>query len=106
MTTEAYKDHRAGSVKGKVHKIFDKDGPEAAIKAAVKAGKQESTARTWCSEWRNASGSKKAKTSKKAAKASARKPVAKKAKTSAKKAKARVRKPAVKRERIAEAASA
>jgi len=101
MTAEAYKDHRAGSAKGKVHKIFDKDGPEAAIKLAVKLGKAETTARTWCSEWRNTSATKK---SKKSAKASARKPVAKKAKTSAKKPAKKAK--AVKRERIAENAAA
>lgn len=109
MTTEAYKDHRAGSAKGKVHKAFDKEGPEAAIKLGKKLKKADTTVRTWMSEWRNAGSAKKAKAAKagkKTSRSSARKPV-KAAKTSAKKPAKKAAKAAkpVKRERITEAAA-
>lgn len=99
MTTEAYKDHRPGSTKGKVHKVFDEKGKEAAVKAAEKAGIQTSTVRTWCSTWGADKPAKKKKTVKKAA--AAKKTATKKA--SPKKA---APKKAVKRERITEAAAA
>lgn len=73
---EGYKDHRAGSNKGKVHKVFDEKGKDAAIKKAVALELSESTARTWCSTWGKKSSSKKA--SSKASKTNARKPAGKK----------------------------
>jgi hypothetical protein len=103
----ALEGHRPGSAKGKVHAIYIEKGAEAAYKKAAALGKADSTARTWVSEWKNATGdtkkvAKKART--KAAKTSARKPV-KAAKTS--KGKKSPAKKAVKRERIAaEAATA
>lgn len=92
MAKEAYKDHRAGSTKGEVHRVFDTKGKDAAIKYATGHDIQESTARTWCSTWGAGKGAKK-KVAKKAAPA-AKKTVAKKAvakKAAAPKKKARVR---------------
>jgi hypothetical protein len=84
-----YKDHRPDSAKGKVHEVFDTKGKDAAIKKAVALDIAESTARTWCSSWKNGGKAKKAKAAKAAP---AKKPAAKKAaakKAPAKKAKAK-----------------
>jgi len=70
MTKEAYKDHRAGSPKGEVHRVFDTKGKDAAIKKAVSFDLQEATARTWISSWKSGKV-KKAKATKKAVKAAA-----------------------------------
>lgn len=94
MTEHQYKDHRAGSSKGKVHEVFDKKGKDAAIARAKQLKIQESTARTWCSSWANAKPAKKAK---KAAKAAPAKKAAKKAAAPRK---------TIKRERVEERASA
>jgi hypothetical protein len=75
---EGYKDHRPGSNKGEVHRVFDDKGPEAAIKKAVALEIQESTARTWISSWRTDAPKKAAK--KVAKKAPAKKTVKKTAK--------------------------
>lgn len=82
-----YKDHRPDSAKGKVHEVFDTKGKDAAIKKAAALDIAETTARTWCSSWKNASPkkSKKAKAAPTKAKAKA-KPAAK-AKAKAKPAK-------------------
>lgn len=96
-----YLDHRADSAKGKVHEIFDTKGKDAAMKKATALDIAESTARTWCSSWKNASPkkAKKAKAAAAPAKAPAKKTVkkAKAAKAPAKKAK-----PAAKREKLTE----
>jgi len=73
----AYKDHRAGSTKGEVHRVFDTKGKDAAIAYAEKHDIQTSTARTWCSTWGAGKGAKKAV--KKAAPKAAKKATAKKA---------------------------
>lgn len=83
MTKEAYKDHRAGSTKGEVHRVFDTSGKDKAIAYATKHDIQESTARTWCSTWGAGKGAK--KTAKKAVAKKAPAKAAKKA-TAAKKA--------------------
>jgi hypothetical protein len=64
--THQYKDHRPDSAKGKVHEVFDTKGKDAAIKKATALDIAETTARTWCSSWKNASP-KKAKKAKAAA---------------------------------------
>jgi hypothetical protein len=90
---EAYKDHRAGSNKGEVHKAFDKEGAESAMKMAKKLGIMDATARTWISSWKTKTGgakkaAKKASVKKAAPKsAAAKKTTAKK--TTAKKAPAK-----------------
>lgn len=96
-----YKDHRPDSAKGKVHEVFDTKGKDAAIKKAASLDIAETTARTWCSSWKNAKGSK----SKKAAKAAPAKAPAKKAKAKAAPAKKAKAKPA-KREKLEERAAA
>jgi hypothetical protein len=73
MDTEGYKGHRPGSNKGKVHKVFDEKGKDAAVKKALSLDIKDTTARTWCSAWGAGKGKKKA-----APKANA-KPAAKKA---------------------------
>lgn len=47
--TEGYKGHQAGSNKGKVHKIFDEKGPEAAMKKGLSLDLSPNTIRTWIS---------------------------------------------------------
>jgi hypothetical protein len=84
MSKEAYKDHRAGSSKGEVHRVFDTKGVDAAIKKGEALGLQSSTVRTWCSFWKN--GSKKPDGAAKSAKAPKAVKTAKAAKTPAKKA--------------------
>ena len=90
-----YLDHRPDSAKGKVHEVFDTKGKDAAIKKAIALGKQESTARTWCSQFKDG-----AKTKKKAAPAKAAKKTVKKAAPAKKKAPAK--KAPAKREKLAE----
>lgn len=47
--------HRAGSRKGEVHAIFDRDGPDAARRLAAEAGLQPSTYQTWAVAFRRQS---------------------------------------------------
>ncbi len=105
MTTESYKGHRPGSTSGKLHKIFDKDGQEAAAKAAKKLGLLPHTARSLFSRWNNPDKAKKG--GKKAAKANARKATGK-SKTAKKAApkKAAKKTSAPTRERLATSAPA
>lgn len=79
MTKEAYKDHRAGSNKGEVHRVYDTKGAEAAIKKAVSLDIQEATARTWCSSWKTGKAGKKSAKKAAPAKKTAKKATAKKA---------------------------
>lgn len=105
MATEAYKGHRAGSAKGKCHKVWDDTKDRAAvIKKAVALGKAEATGSTWASEFANPPE----KTTKKAKKAVKRERPAKAAKKAAPKkaAKKSAKKPAVKREKLDAGASA
>ena len=90
-TKEAYKDHRPGTAKGEVHRVYDDKGPEAAIKKAVALGKLETTARTWISSWKSGVGAKKTVKAKAPAtkKATAKKATVKKT--------AKVKKPAAKK---------
>lgn len=50
-TTEGYKGHRPGSNKGKLHKVFDEKGREAAILAAERAGIKKGTISSWMWSW-------------------------------------------------------
>ncbi len=44
--------HLEGSRKGKVHELFDKQGPEAAWTLGLKLGLKEGTLRSWFGTWR------------------------------------------------------
>ena len=46
-----YKGHVEGSRKGKVHELFDKQGPEAAWTLGLKLKLKEGTLRTWFGQW-------------------------------------------------------
>lgn len=102
MTTLASLNIREGSNKEKVAIVFLKAGDrDAAVKKAVALGLEESTARTWCSQW--AHGGKKAKKAVKKAAAPAKKAAAAKKAAPAKKT---AKKKAVKRETIEESRAA
>jgi DNA-binding protein HU-beta len=79
-----YKGHRVGTLKEKLHMLFDKHGPEKARPHALKLNVEPSTVTTSFSQFRKLDGTSKPR--KPAAKKSARKAPAKKA---AKKASAR-----------------
>lgn len=53
-TKAPYKNHRAGSRKGFVHKAFDNNGAEAALMIAQRAGIKVASCRSWMSSWRKA----------------------------------------------------
>lgn len=94
-----YKDHRPDSAKGKVHEVFDTKGKDAAIKKAAALDIAETTARTWCSSWKNAKKSK--------SKVKAAAPAKSKSKAKAKPAaKAKAKSKPAKREKLEERASA
>lgn len=71
--------HRAGSIKGDVHKMLDDRGAEAAFKFGERKGIKQASLRTWLGAWRREAEAMKAAKSKargkngKAAKARARK---------------------------------
>jgi hypothetical protein len=99
MTKLADLNIREGSNKEKVATVFLKAGDrDAAVKKAVSLGLQETTARTWCSQW---AGGKK-----KAVKKTVVKPPAKKATAKPTAKKAVAKKTAVKREKIETSAAA
>src|SRR5687768_6993148 len=50
--TKAYKEHAAGSRKGKVHELYDKQGAEAAWTLGAKLGFKEGTLRSWFGVWK------------------------------------------------------
>jgi transposase-like protein len=80
MTTLA--NIREGTSKYKVAEVFKAKDKDAAIKKGLALGLQESTVRTWCSQWKNGGGkktAKKAAPAKKAVKAAPAKKAAKKA---------------------------
>jgi DNA-binding protein HU-beta len=101
VMAEAYKGHREGSSKGKVHQVFDTKGRDAAMAKAKALGIMESTARTWTSAWARG-GTKKKSTVKR--ETPAKKPAAKKA--PAKTAKKTAKKSSVKRAAPAKKAEA
>lgn len=55
--------HRAGSTKGDVHKAYDDDGWDAALKLAKKRDIKEGSAKSWMATWggKDGGGGKKAK---------------------------------------------
>jgi hypothetical protein len=50
--------HKEGSRKGKVHQLFDKEGPEAAWVLGLKLKLKEGTLRSWFAAWKRLSNSK------------------------------------------------
>jgi len=61
MANEAYKDHRAGSRKGDVHRLFDTKGKDVARTYGEKKGLALGTLHSWFSEWSRDGKAKKAK---------------------------------------------
>src|SRR5262245_53852801 len=51
-STDGYKGHSAGSRKGKVHELFDRQGPEHAWTLGLKLGLKQGTLRSWFGLWR------------------------------------------------------
>jgi hypothetical protein len=51
---KGYRDHLAGSRKGKVHELHDKQGAEAAWVLGKKLGLKENTLRSWFAAWKRA----------------------------------------------------
>jgi hypothetical protein len=49
---KGYKQHIPGRRKGKVHELFDKEGPEAAWTLGRKLRLKESTLRSWFGQWK------------------------------------------------------
>ena len=47
--------HIEGSRKGKVHALYDKEGPEAAFTLAQRLGLKPGTARSWLMVWKRTS---------------------------------------------------
>ena len=55
---QTYGTHNEGSRKGKVHELFDKEGPEAAWVLGLKLKLKEGTLRSWFAAWKRLSNSK------------------------------------------------
>jgi hypothetical protein len=51
--------HKEGSRKGKVHELFDKEGPEAAWVLGLKLKLKENTLRSWFASWKRLQGNSK-----------------------------------------------
>jgi hypothetical protein len=49
-------DHKEGSRKGKVHELFNKEGPEAAWVLGLKLKLKEGTLRSWFAAWKRLQG--------------------------------------------------
>ena len=49
-----YKHHKPGSRKGRVHELFDNEGPEAAWTLGRRLKLKEGTLRSWFGTWRRA----------------------------------------------------
>lgn len=67
---KGYKNHRAGSRKGRVHEVFATQGKEAAIKKGVSLKLKETTLNHWVRVWAAEAGGKKPAAKVKDAKAS------------------------------------
>lgn len=63
---EAYENHMEGSRKGKVHKLYDEQGSDAAWTLGLRLGLKQGTLRTWFANWRGAGAAAKASPAKKA----------------------------------------
>jgi hypothetical protein len=57
---KGYRSHKPGSRKGKVHELFDKQGPDAAWTLGLKLKLKEGTLRSWFSSWSKAKPAPKA----------------------------------------------
>jgi hypothetical protein len=57
---QTYGTHKEGSRKGKVHELFDKEGPEAAWVLGLKLKLKEGTLRSWFAAWKRLQGNSKA----------------------------------------------
>ena len=57
---QTYGTHNEGSRKGKVHELFDKEGPEAAWVLGLKLKLKEGTLRSWFAAWKRLQGNSKA----------------------------------------------
>lgn len=55
---KGYKGHVAGSRKGKVHQLYDKQGAEAAWTLGIKLGLKEGTLRSWFGSWQRSKPAK------------------------------------------------
>ena len=53
---QTYGTHQEGSRKGKVHELFDKEGPEAAWVLGLKLKLKEGTLRSWLAAWKRLQG--------------------------------------------------
>lgn len=62
-----YKNHRAGSPKGRVHQRYDEKGRDAAIALGLKLELKESTLKNWIGNWRREDEGGSTKASKKKA---------------------------------------
>jgi len=51
--------HKEGSRKGKVHELFDKEGPDAAWVLGLKLKLKENTLRSWFASWKRLQGNSK-----------------------------------------------
>ena len=51
--------HKEGSRKGKVHELFNKEGPEAAWVLGLKLKLKENTLRSWFASWKRLQGNSK-----------------------------------------------
>jgi hypothetical protein len=66
--TGGYLSHKPGRRKGKVHEVFDEEGPDVAWTRGRKLGLKESTLRSWFASWKR-TGTMKGGTAKSKAKA-------------------------------------
>jgi hypothetical protein len=57
---QTYGTHMEGSRKGKVHELFDKEGPEAASVLGLKLKLKEGILRSWFAAWKRLQGNSKA----------------------------------------------
>jgi hypothetical protein len=55
----SYGVHKEGSRKGKVHELFNKEGPEAAWVLGLKLKLKENTLRSWFAAWKRLQGNSK-----------------------------------------------
>jgi hypothetical protein len=57
---QTYGTHNEGSRKGKVHELFDKEGPDAAWVLGLRLKLKEGTLRSWLAAWKRLQGNSKA----------------------------------------------
>jgi hypothetical protein len=59
---QCYGSHKEGSRKGKVHQLFDEQGPESAWVLGLKLKLKEGTLRSWFAAWKRPQNNGKSKT--------------------------------------------